>query len=264
MIFAENLSIIYNKEIKNHKYPTALKVAKLIAFFKKGDKYQPKNYWPISFLSFFNKRFEKLLCKRLVKFIEANKILFEYQYGFRKLYSTTLALIEFTDSVFKFIEGQYCMSIFVNLTKGFDTVDHETLSDKLDMEFEATPIVTAIVYGGKFEFAVATIWWVMVSLSVLIGWIWRHLLESDRLPTVSFLLPETLSRLSCDSSLILEPATMMKEAWYTKSTVGSTTSRYVTQIDTSLMLRRHGFNAGREIRVAAHSGTTASYVRVIW
>ena len=49
------------------------------------------------------------------------------------------------------------MSIFVNLTKGFDTVDHETLSDKLDVEFEATPIVTAIVYGGKFEFAVATI-----------------------------------------------------------------------------------------------------------
>ena len=78
--------------------------------------------------------------------------------------------------------------------------------------------VTAIVYGGKFKFAVATIWWVMVSLSVLIGWIWRHLLESDRLPfpTVSFLLPETLSRLSCDSSLILEPATMMKEAWYSK------------------------------------------------
>ena len=78
--------------------------------------------------------------------------------------------------------------------------------------------VTAIVYGGKFKFAVATIWWVMVSLSALIGWIWRHLLESDRLPfpTVSFLLPETLSRLSCDSSLILEPATMMKEAWYSK------------------------------------------------
>ena len=79
-------------------------------------------------------------------------------------------------------------------------------------------LVTAIVYGGKFKFAVATIWWVMVSLSVQIGWIWRHLLESDRLPfpTVSFLLPETLSRLSCDSSLILEPATMMKEAWYSK------------------------------------------------
>ena len=67
-------------------------------------------------------------------------------------------------------------------------------------------------------FAVATIRWVMVSLSVLIGWIWRHLLESNRLPlpTVSFLLPETLSWLSCDSSLILEPATMMKEVSFSK------------------------------------------------
>ena len=111
----------------------ALKVAKVIALFKKGDKYQPDNYRPISLLSCFNKIFEKLLCKRLVKFLDPNRILFEYQYGFRKLYSTTLALIEFTDSIIKlFDEGQYCMSIFVDLTKAFDTVDHEILLDKLD------------------------------------------------------------------------------------------------------------------------------------
>ena len=132
-IFAENLSIIYNKAKEIGKYPMALKVAKVIVLFKKGDKYQPNNYRPISLLSCFNKIFEKLLCKRLVKFLEVNKILFEYQYGFRKLYSTSQALIEFTDIIIKFLdEGQYCMSIFVDLTKAFDTVDHEILSDKLD------------------------------------------------------------------------------------------------------------------------------------
>ena len=59
-----------------------IKVAKVIALFKKSDKYQPNNYRPISLLSCFNKIFEKLLCEWLVKFLEANKILFEYQYGF--------------------------------------------------------------------------------------------------------------------------------------------------------------------------------------
>ena len=34
-IFAENLSLIYNKAIKTGKYPMALKVAKVIALFKK-------------------------------------------------------------------------------------------------------------------------------------------------------------------------------------------------------------------------------------
>ena len=124
-IFAENLSRIYNKAIEIGKYPMAFKVAKVIALFKTGDKYQPNTYRPISLLSCFNKIFEKLLCKQLVKFLEANKILFEYQHWFRVLYSTTLALIEFNDSIIKYLdEGQYCMSIFVDLTKAFDTVDH--------------------------------------------------------------------------------------------------------------------------------------------
>ena len=125
MSYSKKLDIIY-------AYMHGLtKVAKVVASFKKGDKYQPNNYRQISLLSCFNKIFEKLLCKRLVKFLEANKILFEYQYGFRKLYSTAQSLIEFTDSIIKLInKGQYCMSISVDLTKAFDTVDHEIILDK--------------------------------------------------------------------------------------------------------------------------------------
>ena len=82
-IFASNLSKIYNWGIENGTYPEELKITKVIALYKKGVKYDSNNYRPISLLSLFDKILEKILCRRLVSFLEHNKILYCYQYGFR-------------------------------------------------------------------------------------------------------------------------------------------------------------------------------------
>ena len=94
-----NLSKIYNRGIDNGKYPYDLKIAKVIALYKKGVKYDPNNYRPISLLSHFDKIFQNIICRRLFSILERNKILDCYQYGFYKLYPTALALIEITDHI---------------------------------------------------------------------------------------------------------------------------------------------------------------------
>ena len=82
----------------------ALKTAKIIPLFKKGDPASPGNYRPISLLSLFDKVFEKLVCKRLLGFWSKNNIFYEYQFGFRKNHSTTLALTEITDKIYEWLD----------------------------------------------------------------------------------------------------------------------------------------------------------------
>ena len=65
-------------------YPNRMKIAKIIALFKKNSRYIPENYRPISLLSSLDKIFEKIIYKRLSLFIEKHAILYHQQYGFRK------------------------------------------------------------------------------------------------------------------------------------------------------------------------------------
>ena len=109
-----------------------MKIAKVIPIYKKGDHALPCNYRPISLLSVFNKLLERLICKQLLHFLERYELLYSFQYGYRKLHSTTLALIELTDSIRRLIDSKHIVfSLFIDFTKAFDTVDHEILLTKL-------------------------------------------------------------------------------------------------------------------------------------
>ena len=59
----------------------------------------PANYRPIAILSPFSKILEKIVSEQLNSFIKKYNILFQYQFGFRRDYSTELAILEMSDNL---------------------------------------------------------------------------------------------------------------------------------------------------------------------
>ena len=74
---------IFNLSIRNGIVPDELKIAKVVPVYKKGDKKLACNYRPISLLSIFDKLLEKVMKNRLYSYLHINKVLFNYQFGFR-------------------------------------------------------------------------------------------------------------------------------------------------------------------------------------
>ena len=69
--------------------------------YKNGDVTDSGNYRPISTLSPFSKVFERLIYNQLNSFLEKHDIMYKYQFGFRKGYSTEQAILELTDTLKK-------------------------------------------------------------------------------------------------------------------------------------------------------------------
>ena len=123
---------LFNKIIETGVYPDKWKIAVVTPIPKIAVPKTCNELRPISILPLPGRIIEKYINNNIQTFLENTKYLHRHQYGFRKNKSTTQAVAALLDKILEGIDkGEYSITIYLDLKKAFDTVDHKILLWKL-------------------------------------------------------------------------------------------------------------------------------------
>ena len=123
---------LVNRIITTQKIPRELKLAKVTPIFKTGDRNNPSNYRPISVLPLISKVLERTVADQLMNHLETNSLLADAQYGFRKKHSTATCLLQLTEEIRRSLDVKKAVGVVaLDLSKAFDSIDHQLLLTKL-------------------------------------------------------------------------------------------------------------------------------------
>jgi exonuclease III len=137
-IFAPIISTLANLSFANGHFPTSFKTAQLLPLLKKQglNKSELSNYRPISNLNTVSKLLERLALSRLRPQLTGSSNFSKLQSAYRSGCSTETALLSILDGLYQAIDNkETAVLVSLDLSAAFDTISHDILLNRLDVEF---------------------------------------------------------------------------------------------------------------------------------
>lgn len=129
---AKPLAHVINQTLETGNFPKQLKQAIITPIFKEGDEKLATNYRPISVLPVFSKVLERIIFDRIVNFLVRYNLMSKKQFGFTENTGVNDALYDLLNEVYSSLNNKLkCLTIFMDMAKGFDVIPHHILLKKL-------------------------------------------------------------------------------------------------------------------------------------
>ena len=143
IVISKPLTVLINRSLVEGAIPSEWKHATVTPIQKSGSTTDAANYRPISTLPVFAKILERTVHSMVYSYLQENRLLSKYQSGYRLLHSTSTCLTDVTNKIlYNMDKGQLTGMVFLDLSKAFDTIDHDLMLNKLiSLGFSDTAVI---------------------------------------------------------------------------------------------------------------------------
>ena len=145
-VLAPKLSVIFRKLIRSGDFPEVWREANVTPIPKSSSpSVHPEDFRPISITPCLSKIYEKLICHRLLSFVESHGLLPNGQFAYRKGLGTCDALLSLTVPIQTALDklSEVC-AVCIDFSAAFDRICHSALLYKLESMGIGGPLLSII------------------------------------------------------------------------------------------------------------------------